>query len=1033
MSDHSEYTSSQKRPNKTEWSASIKADEGYAPGRLNKENGILESDISIYASESMNGLLYILIDQYDHQHIKVIINNETVYENARVIKCKIGDRFYAEVVADTGYTIKGTLNSTSGIMYKSRHLSVDKDAEPKMCKITLPATTNQTLTFYSIYTIQKSGNKSKSFYVTYDTEYSIEINPVYGYNKGRSNHTELTMYKLNVSNTLVNKSDFSLNITCTDATKKKYRITIPTMNNETVRVIANGTTYTSAVSLDYLTEYRITITPKDNTYVPGRLIYPPVDIDSNIPTKRSFILKEDTEIKITPAHKINDGVFYLQYLDGNKEITPFSDYDDDDWYLKEPHLLVNLDHNNKEDLYYLPFSKGTTNNGFKDIDDNNSYDYVHNKDGIVPPSLKTHTITIRQSENQVIRVYYNGIIYTNSFKVESGDNITCSIASTNPDYAAGKLNYTAINNISQDYTISATKATYIVKKKYTITINQTSNQTITVYSRLNNQNYTSTFETTEGDSLNIKITSSTGFISGYITLDGKRYNSFEINDIKNNHTISATSATALTYILSINQSNHQTITVHANGKTYTNSVSLPYSTKWTATITPDTGYTAGTLSKTNGTMTGNDSISATAATIKQFTLTITQSEHQTITVHANNKDYTNNVSLPYGTKWTAVIKPDTGYNSGRLNKYSGTITGDDSVYATSAANKINYRIIIKQTENTITTVTCTYPDDINHAITWTTGTKSFPYGSTWIAYTEGVTGYTAGEVNLPSGTLTSDTYIYAQSAAKKNECTLTITQSAHQTITVTANGNKYTNTVSLPYGTTYTVAIEPAEGYNAGKLNKTSGTMTGNDSISASAATIKQFTLTITQSPHQTITVTANGQTYTSSVKLDYGTKWKANIVPDIGYNSGTLNKTSGMILSDDEVYASAADVISYTINVVQLTNKDAALRVLIDNNEYQTSSWGHGKTYKVKFKLFYTDDNGYNGIDSIDMYINGTKIPCTITNNAFESAGCYYATSNSTYTLTEDVTVKVANVVASWVFCSNPSSKGESGTDNIT
>lgn len=1028
MSDHSEYTSSQKRPNKTEWSASIKADEGYAPGRLNKENGILESDISIYASESMNGLLYILIDQYDHQHIKVIINNETVYENARVIKCKIGDRFYAEVVADTGYTIKGTLNSTSGIMYKSRHLSVDKDAEPKMCKITLPATTNQTLTFYSMYTIQKSGNKSKSFYITYDTDYSIEINPVYGYNKGRSNHTELTMYKLNVSNTLVNSNDFSLNITCTDATKKKYRITIPTMNNETVRVIANGTTYTSAVSLDYLTEYRITITPKDNTYVPGRLIYPPVDIDSNIPTKRSFKLKEDTEIKVTPVHKINDGVFYLQYLDGNKEITPFSDYDDDDWYLKEPHLLVNLDHNNKEDLYYLPFSKGTTNNGFKDIDDNNSYDYVHNKDGIVPPSLKTHTITIQQSENQVIRVFHNGIIYTNSFKVESGDNITCSIASTNPDYAAGKLNYTTINNISQDYTISATKATYIVKKKYTITINQTSNQTITVYSRLNNQNYTSTFETTEGDSLNIKITSSTGFISGYITLDGKRYNSFEINDIKNNHTISATNATALTYILNIDQSNHQTITVTANGKTYTNSVSLPYGTKWTATITPDTGYTAGTLSKTNGTMTGNDSISASAATIKQFTLTITQSEHQTITVHANNKDYTNNVSLPYGTKWTAVIKPDTGYNSGRLNKYSGTITGDDSVYATSAANKINYRIIIKQTENTITTVTCTYPDDINHAITWTTGTKSFPYGSTWIAYTEGVTGYTAGEVNLPSGTLTSDTYIYAQSAAKKNECTLTITQSAHQTITVTANGNKYTNSVSLPYGTTYTVAIEPAEGYNAGKLNKTSGTLTGNDSISATAATIKQFTLTIRQSEHQTITVTANGQTYTSSVKLDYGTKWKANIVPDTGYNSGTLNKTSGMILSDDEVYASAADVISYTINVVQLNNTAAALRVIIDNNEYQTSSWEYGKTYKIKFKLVATGD--YMSIETIDMYINGTKIPCTI-NNSDTSTGYFYATSDSSYTLTENVIVKVANVVASWE--DTYITKHEYGTEDIT
>ena len=1028
MSDHSEYTSSQKRPNKTEWSASIEADEGYTPGQLNKENGILESDISIYASESTDNTLYILVDQYDHQHIKVTINNETVYENARIIKCKIDDTFNAEIVVDTGYTSKGVLNLTSGKMYKNKHLSIDKDAEPKMCKITLPATTNQTLTFYSLYTIQKSSNTSKSFYVTYDTEYSIEINPMYGYNRGTSNHTELTMYKLNVSNTLVNSNDFSLNITCTDATKKKYRITMPTMNNETVRVIANGTTYTSAVSLDYLTEYKITITPKDNTYVPGRLIYPPVDIDSNIPTKRSFILKEDTEIKITPAHKINDGVFYLQYLDGNKEITPLSDYDDDDWYLKEPHLLVNLDHNNKEDLYYLPFD-GTTKSGFKDVDDTNSYNYIHDKNGIVPPSLKTYNITIQQSENQEIRVSYYGYIYTNSFKVEPGDSITCSIVSTNPNYSVGKLNYTSINSIQQDYTISATKATYIDKKKYTITINQTSNQTITVYSNLNKQSYTSTFETIEGDSLNIKITPSTGYTNGYITLDGNKYNSSELTNIKNNHTISATNATSINYTLSINQSNHQTITVTANGNEYNSNVSLPYGTKWTASIAADTGYTAGTLNKTSGTITGDDSVSASPASKNGYTLSIIQSTHQTIIVHANNNDYTSNVSLPYGTAWTAVIKPDAGYTAGTLNKTSGTITGNDSVSA-SAATIINYKITIRETENTITTVTATSSLDTTNAITWTTGSKSFPYGSTWTAHTEGVTGYTAGEVNLPSGTLTSDTTIYAQSAATKKQYTLTITQSAHQTITVTANGNKYTNTVSLPYGTTYTVAIEPAEGYNAGTLNKTSGTLTGNDSISATAATIKQFTLTITQSEHQTITVTANDKTYTSSVKLDYGTKWKADIKPDVGYTSGTLNKTSGIILSDFEVYAGSADGVLYTINVIQLTNKDAALYALIDNSEHQTSKWGYGRKYRVRFKLIPTTDNDYTGIDTIDMYINGTKIPCTI-NNSDTSIGYFYATSDNTYTLTEDVTVKVANVVASWEYALG---KGyESGTENIT
>ena len=150
--------------------------------------------------------------------------------------------------------------------------------------------------------------------------------------------------------------------------------------------------------------------------------------------------------------------------------------------------------------------------------------------------------------------------------------------------------------------------------------------------------------------------------------------------------------------------------------------------------------------------------------------------------------------------------------------------------------------------------------------------------------------------------------------------------------------------------------------------------------------------------------------------------------MPDAGYNAGTLNKTSGMILSDDEVYAGAADVISYTINVVQLTNKYAALRVIIDNNEYQTSSWGYGKTYKVKFKLF-CDGIDYESIDTIDMYINDTKIPCTI-NNSDTSTGYFYATSDNTYALTENVTVKVANVVASW---NSYGWKGETGIDSIT
>ena len=66
--------------------------------------------------------------------------------------------------------------------------------------------------------------------------------------------------------------------------------------------------------------------------------------------------------------------------------------------------------------------------------------------------------------------------------------------------------------------------------------------------------------------------------------------------VKSNLGISATAATIKMLTLQINQSINQTISVVANGNTYTETVKLPYGTQWTATVTPDTYYTAGTLS-----------------------------------------------------------------------------------------------------------------------------------------------------------------------------------------------------------------------------------------------------------------------------------------------------------------------------------------------------------------------------------------------------------------------------------------------------
>lgn len=140
--------------------------------------------------------------------------------------------------------------------------------------------------------------------------------------------------------------------------------------------------------------------------------------------------------------------------------------------------------------------------------------------------------------------------------------------------------------------------------------------------------------------------------------------------------------------------------------------------------------------------------------------------------------------------------------------------------------------------------------------------------------TVGAAGTTAGRIYRESD---GKTYAIAVSGY----LTISIVQSAHQTITVTANGNKYTSSVTLPYGTEYTVSIVADTGYNAGTLSTTGGTLTGNITVSATAATIKTFTVTVIQPDHGVITINGNGGT---TFTFNYGTTITLLCTPNSGY-----------------------------------------------------------------------------------------------------------------------------------------------------
>lgn len=114
--------------------------------------------------------------------------------------------------------------------------------------------------------------------------------------------------------------------------------------------------------------------------------------------------------------------------------------------------------------------------------------------------------------------------------------------------------------------------------------------------------------------------------------------------------------------------------------------------------------------------------------------------------------------------------------------------------------------------------------------------------------------------------------------------TVTIVQSANQTITVICNGNSYTSTFTAKAGSTYTASISASTGYNAGTLNSTSGTLTDNITISATAATLKTYIYTINQPIGGTIIVTVDGVAHTSTFIVQHGKTASNRCIPNSGY-----------------------------------------------------------------------------------------------------------------------------------------------------
>lgn len=99
-------------------------------------------------------------------------------------------------------------------------------------------------------------------------------------------------------------------------------------------------------------------------------------------------------------------------------------------------------------------------------------EYVLNKDitvRISPSTIKRYKVQLQQSEGQTIYAMFNGQRYTESFEADFGSRITFGIDSTNTeDWIPGTLSVTTINSLENNTTITATRATRIMRYNLTV-------------------------------------------------------------------------------------------------------------------------------------------------------------------------------------------------------------------------------------------------------------------------------------------------------------------------------------------------------------------------------------------------------------------------------------------------------------------------------------------------------------------------------------------------------------------------------------
>ena len=890
----------------------VEANEGYDPGiisisgkydDLGDGTYMITGSINITVSTAPIESYVVTLNQASNQVITVINTSKGDQElKDGVNTVTRGDVLKVSLEANEGYNAGGIVLNGSYVESGSGNgftlytitgaTTITADvAQAKSCALTITQRANQTITV-----IADNVEYTSSVSLPYWTVFRVNVKPNDGYESGT----------LSVTGNVINNGDgtYTLKgaagVTTSSTSAHLQNITVIPVENQSIGITLNGysTIYDESINnVPYDTKFTIDVVPAKG-YAASDVIITGNAIET---ADGSYILKGDIGVTVAEAEIAEYAVTIVQ--SDNQTITVNCNGVD---YTES--FVASYGANYTATIKSI---RGFVAGILSSISGTITSDIVISATEAIDNRV---TATLVQSDNQTITVINtsdndtilsegdNTIVRGDVVKIKLTPKDGFGIGSINIDGSytlgpkEGEYTYYTLND---SVIISASDA---VSTLCTVTIVPTENQNISVVTAsYPDEDRTSSFTTEYGDILtSIATDPYEGYIGGEVSITGSYVKTDAGYEIQGPVTISATEAKLKTYNITIKQSDNQTITVNYNGVDYTESFVATHGDTYMATLVANEGYNAGTLSvDSTGTITGEMIINATPATLKTYNVTIEQSDRQLITVHSNDVDYTESFVATHGDVYTARIEATTeGYNAGTLSSDSGTITSDITINATEATLK---PCIVTINEDEHATIMVTKNDT---ALEY--GDNTINYGDTLKIEYSIDEGYKSDGITITGDYLSrtdeesyiilvvsGDVVISASNVSKK-EFEITITQSQNQTINVSCNGEIHTETFTALYEDVIKAEVIGDEGYDPGSINIIGGyeesdegyIIKGNVSISASDATIKIHTVTVTQPENGTITV--NNEVGTT-FKFNHGTEVTIDATADEGYEIKNL------------------------------------------------------------------------------------------------------------------------------------------------